>query len=135
MLPCPISLAPSSVMLTVSILSFPSNYQIWLGRHNLFEDEDTAQFALVSNVFPHPEFNLSLLKNHTNLPGKDYSHDLMLLRLEEPVQITEAVQVLELPTQEPQLDSTCYASGWGSTEPDKCKLGPDCAAWGRDTWE
>ncbi|XP_006174347.2 kallikrein-1 [Camelus ferus] len=95
------------------------NYQIWLGRHNLFEDEDTAQFALVSNVFPHPEFNLSLLKNHTNLPGKDYSHDLMLLRLEEPVQITEAVQVLELPTQEPQLDSTCYASGWGSTEPDK----------------
>uniref|UniRef100_A0A8C0E2H4 Peptidase S1 domain-containing protein n=1 Tax=Balaenoptera musculus TaxID=9771 RepID=A0A8C0E2H4_BALMU len=95
------------------------NYQLWLGRHNLFEDEDTAQFAHVSKDFPHPNFDLSLLKNDTLPPGEDYSHDLMLLRLEEPVQITEDVQVLELPTEEPQLESTCYASGWGSIEPDK----------------
>ncbi|XP_030617193.1 kallikrein-1 [Delphinapterus leucas] len=95
------------------------NYQLWLGRHNLFEDEDTAQFAHVSKDFPHPDFNLSLLKNDTLPPGEDYSHDLMLLRLEGPVQITEDVQVLELPTKEPQLESTCYASGWGSIEPDK----------------
>ncbi|KAB0396568.1 hypothetical protein E2I00_005846, partial [Balaenoptera physalus] len=95
------------------------NYQLWLGRHNLFEDEDTAQFAQVSKDFPHPNFDLSLLKNDTLPPGEDYSHDLMLLRLEGPVQITEDVQVLELPTEEPQLESTCYASGWGSIEPDK----------------
>uniref|UniRef100_A0A7N5JNT6 Kallikrein 1 n=1 Tax=Ailuropoda melanoleuca TaxID=9646 RepID=A0A7N5JNT6_AILME len=95
------------------------NYQLWLGRHNLFEHEDTAQFVQVSDSFPHPEFNLSLLKNYTRLPGEDYSHDLMLLRLAEPAQITDAVRVLDLPTQEPQLGSTCYASGWGSVEPDK----------------
>ncbi|XP_032181861.1 kallikrein-1 [Mustela erminea] len=95
------------------------NYQLWLGRHNLFEHEDTAQFVQVSESFPHPEFNLSLLKNHTRLPGEDYSHDLMLLRLAAPAQITDAVRVLDLPTQEPKLGSTCYASGWGSTEPDE----------------
>uniref|UniRef100_A0A8P0TLM1 Kallikrein 1 n=1 Tax=Canis lupus familiaris TaxID=9615 RepID=A0A8P0TLM1_CANLF len=95
------------------------NYQLWLGRYNLFEHEDTAQFVQVRESFPHPEFNLSLLKNHTRLPEEDYSHDIMLLRLAEPAQITDAVRVLDLPTQEPQVGSTCYASGWGSIEPDK----------------
>ncbi|XP_044614812.1 kallikrein-1-like isoform X1 [Equus asinus] len=94
-------------------------YQIWLGRHNLFEDEDTAQFFLVAKSFPHPAFNLSLLENNNRLPGEDYSHDLMLLQLAQPAQITAAVQVLALPAQEPVLGSTCYASGWGSIEPDK----------------
>ncbi|XP_058385966.1 kallikrein-1, partial [Diceros bicornis minor] len=100
------------------------NYQIWLGRHNLFEDEDTVQYFWVTHSFPHPDFNLSLLENHTRLPGEDYSHDLMLLRLAQPAQITDAVKVLALPTQEPVLGSTCYASGWGSIEPDKFKY-PD----------
>lgn len=102
----------------------PSNYQVWLGRHNLFEDEDTAQFAGVSEDFPNPGFNLSLLENHTRHPGEDYSHDLMLLRLQEPVQLTQNVQVLGLPTKEPQLGTTCYASGWGSVKPDECMLAP-----------
>ncbi|XP_044787311.2 glandular kallikrein isoform X1 [Bubalus bubalis] len=98
---------------------YRSNYQVWLGRHNLFEDEDTAQFAGVSEDFPNPGFNLSLLENHTRQPGEDYSHDLMLLRLQEPVQLTQNVQVLGLPTKEPQLGTTCYASGWGSVKPDE----------------
>uniref|UniRef100_A0A3Q2HTH2 Peptidase S1 domain-containing protein n=1 Tax=Equus caballus TaxID=9796 RepID=A0A3Q2HTH2_HORSE len=62
---------------------------------------------------------MSLLENSNRLPGDDYSHDLMLLQLAQPTQITAAVQVLALPTQEPVLGSTCYASGWGSIEPDK----------------
>ncbi|KAM4801495.1 kallikrein-1-like [Urocitellus parryii] len=95
------------------------NYQLWLGRSNLFDDEDLAQYSQVSDSFPHPQFNLSLLKNHTRLPDEDYSHDLMLLRLSAPVQITKAVKVLELPTQEPEEGSTCLASGWGSIEPEK----------------
>uniref|UniRef100_A0A8P0TPV4 Kallikrein 1 n=1 Tax=Canis lupus familiaris TaxID=9615 RepID=A0A8P0TPV4_CANLF len=95
------------------------NYQLWLGRYNLFEHEDTAQLVQIRESFPHPEFNLSFLKNHTRLPEEDYSHDLMLLRLAEPTQITDAVRVLDLPTQEPQVGSTCCASGWGCIEPDK----------------
>lgn len=117
-LPCPTPLPPPLSSFPPSP-SLPSYYQIWLGRHNLFEDEDTAQFFLVAKSFPHPDFNLSLLENNNRLPGEDYSHDLMLLQLAQPAQITAAVQVLALPTQEPVLGSTCYASGWGSIEPDK----------------
>ncbi|XP_016061465.1 PREDICTED: kallikrein-1 [Miniopterus natalensis] len=92
------------------------NYQLWLGRHNLFDQEDTAQYVQVSKSFPHPQFNLSLLKNHTVHPGEDYSYDLMLLRLVEPAEITDTVKVVELPTQAPQLGSTCFASGWGTIQ-------------------
>uniref|UniRef100_A0A667IS58 Peptidase S1 domain-containing protein n=1 Tax=Lynx canadensis TaxID=61383 RepID=A0A667IS58_LYNCA len=61
----------------------------------------------------------SLFLHDSNL-GDGRSHDLMLLCLAEPAQITEAVRVLDLPTQEPQVGGgTCYAYGWGSIEPDE----------------
>ncbi|XP_033621803.1 uncharacterized protein LOC104873802 [Fukomys damarensis] len=74
-------------------------YQVWLGRHNLFDDEDTAQHITVSKGFPHPQFNMSLLGPHPSDPQDDYSHDLMLLRLKEPARITDSVQVLPLPRE------------------------------------
>ncbi|CAK6437375.1 unnamed protein product [Pipistrellus nathusii] len=107
--------APQWVLTAAHCIS--DNYQLWLGRHNLFEEEDSGQYVQVSGSFPHPGFNLGLLKNHTTHPGEDYSYDLMLLRLAEAVRITDHVQVLDLPTQAPKLGSTCYASGWGSTSP------------------
>ncbi|XP_003465454.3 glandular kallikrein, prostatic [Cavia porcellus] len=94
------------------------HYQIWLGRHNLFDDENTGQHIHVSQSFPHPDFNMSLLEPHSDSPDDDYSHDLMLLRLKEPAQITGSVQVLALPTQEVQPGTMCLALGWGSIEPD-----------------
>ncbi|KAM9225932.1 kallikrein-1 [Dugong dugon] len=94
------------------------NYQLWLGVHNLEEPEETAQYAQVSGSFPHPGYNISPLKNNPLYPGVDYSHDIMLLRLKEPAQITDAVKVLALPTTEPVVGSTCIASGWGSIDPD-----------------
>lgn len=123
MLPCPIPLSPPRLLIP-PFPSFPSNYQLWLGRHNLFDDENTAQFVHVSESFPHPGFNMSLLENHTRQADEDYSHDLMLLRLTEPADTTtDAVKVVELPTQEPEVGSTCLASGWGSIEPENCMWG------------
>uniref|UniRef100_A0A8I3P5C4 Peptidase S1 domain-containing protein n=1 Tax=Canis lupus familiaris TaxID=9615 RepID=A0A8I3P5C4_CANLF len=95
--------------------SLPRYYQLWLVHHNLFDHEDTTQLFEDVTSFPHPKFSLSLPKNHTRLPEEDYSHDLVLLRLAEPAQITDAVRVPDLPPQEPQVGSTCYASGWGQT--------------------
>ncbi|XP_063471006.1 prostate-specific antigen isoform X3 [Symphalangus syndactylus] len=92
---------------------------ILLGRHSLFHPEDTGQVFQVSHSFPHPLYNMSLLKNQFLRPGDDSSHDLMLLHLSEPAEITDAVKVMDLPTQEPALGSTCYASGWGSIEPQE----------------
>uniref|UniRef100_A0A8C6RTU8 Peptidase S1 domain-containing protein n=1 Tax=Nannospalax galili TaxID=1026970 RepID=A0A8C6RTU8_NANGA len=99
---------------------YNKEYQVWLGRSNLFEDEPSGQHRLVSQSFLHPKFNLSLLKNDKPYPDDDYSYDLMLLRLAKAAQITDAVQVLHLPTEEPRLGSTCLTSGWGSTDPSNC---------------
>ncbi|XP_012883186.1 PREDICTED: kallikrein-2-like [Dipodomys ordii] len=91
--------------------------QVWLGRHNLLEDEDSAQRVAVRHSFPHPLYDMSLLEGRDPGSDSDGSHDLMLLRLSAPANITDAVQVLGLPTEEPSLGSTCFASGWGSIHP------------------
>uniref|UniRef100_A0A8C8TID8 Peptidase S1 domain-containing protein n=1 Tax=Peromyscus maniculatus bairdii TaxID=230844 RepID=A0A8C8TID8_PERMB len=96
---------------------YNDEYQVWLGRNNLFEDEASAQHRFVSKSFLHPDFNLDLLKNTTQNQEKDFSNDLMLLRLAQPAEITDSVKVISLPSEEPTLGSTCLASGWGSTEP------------------
>jgi hypothetical protein len=66
---------------------------------------------------------MSLLNDDIPQP-KDKSNDLMLLRLSEPADITDAVKPIDLPTEEPKLGSTCLASGWGSITPTKCEYGP-----------
>uniref|UniRef100_A0A8C8UGU3 Peptidase S1 domain-containing protein n=1 Tax=Peromyscus maniculatus bairdii TaxID=230844 RepID=A0A8C8UGU3_PERMB len=80
--------------------------------------------------FPHPLYNTSLLKPRF-LSHTDNSHKLMLLRLSKPADITEFMRVLSLPTEEPELESLCLASGWGSIRPDKCVPGPDPIPWSR----
>nr|QKV49758.1 blarinasin-2 [Blarina brevicauda] len=104
------------------------NYKIKLGLHDRFSKDDPFQEFQVSASFPHPSYNMRLLKlllsdemNDTYyyeiFPGADFSHDLMMMQLEKPVQLNDAVQVLDLPTQEPQVGSKCHASGWGSMDP------------------
>ncbi|XP_055991578.1 blarina toxin-like [Sorex fumeus] len=105
------------------------NYKVLLGLHDRFSNDGTVQEAQVSASFPHPLYNMTLrnllessemnwANYYKTFSGADFSHDLMLLRLEKPVQLTPAVQVLDLPTQEPQVGSMCYASGWGSINPN-----------------
>ncbi|XP_052616671.1 kallikrein-1-like [Peromyscus californicus insignis] len=100
-------------------------YQVWLGRNNLFEDEASAQHRFVSESVPHPDFNMDLLENATQNQKEDFSNDLMLLRLAQPAEITDSVKVLSLPSEEPTLGSTCLASGWGSIEPIKFEYPDD----------
>uniref|UniRef100_A0A8C0W2S1 Peptidase S1 domain-containing protein n=1 Tax=Castor canadensis TaxID=51338 RepID=A0A8C0W2S1_CASCN len=73
------------------------NYQLWLGHPNIFGNQDRGQKFKTSSSFPHTQFNMSLLKNPNPIVGKDPSHDLMLLCLTQPVQITEAVKPVNLP--------------------------------------
>uniref|UniRef100_A0A8C6EQH0 Kallikrein-2-like n=1 Tax=Marmota marmota marmota TaxID=9994 RepID=A0A8C6EQH0_MARMA len=94
------------------------NIGVALGRHNLGAEEDTSQLVPVTYAFPHPLYSMNYLKSATSTDD-DRSHDLMLLRLSEPARITAAVKVLDLPTREPEVGSTCLASGWGSLQPDK----------------
>ncbi|NP_035045.2 kallikrein 1-related peptidase-like b4 precursor [Mus musculus] len=104
---------------------YNDKYQVWLGKNNFLEDEPSDQHRLVSKAIPHPDFNMSLLNEHTPQPEDDYSNDLMLLRLSKPADITDVVKPITLPTEEPKLGSTCLASGWGSTTPIKFKYPDD----------
>ncbi|XP_049643534.1 blarina toxin-like [Suncus etruscus] len=110
-----------------------SEYEVWLGLHNRFLDKHRAQRAEVSASFPHPLYNMTLQNLIANsdlnwtefvntFRGSDFSHDLMLLRLKKPVQLTQSVQVLHLPTREPQVGSSCSVSGWGSIIPDSITI-------------
>jgi kallikrein len=83
---------------------------------------------MVSKSFPHPDYNMSLLIIHNPEPEDDESNDLMLLRLSEPADITDAVKPIALPTEEPKLGSTCLVSGWGSITPTKCESSPSNTA-------
>uniref|UniRef100_A0A8I6AMU8 tissue kallikrein n=1 Tax=Rattus norvegicus TaxID=10116 RepID=A0A8I6AMU8_RAT len=96
---------------------YSNYYHVLLGRNNLSEDEPFAQYRFVSQSFPHPDYNPFFMRNHTRQPGDDYSNDLMLLHLSKPADITDGVKVIDLPTEEPKVGSTCLASGWGSTKP------------------
>jgi hypothetical protein len=76
---------------------------------------------------------MSLLKNRKPSSHKDSSHDLMLLHLSEPANITDTVRVLDLPPEEPELGSCRFASGWGSIHPHEGTPGQVQAAWIPDT--
>ncbi|XP_021023056.1 kallikrein 1-related peptidase b24 isoform X1 [Mus caroli] len=97
---------------------YVNQHNVWLGKNKLFQREPSAQHRFVSKSFPHPDYNMSLLNDGIPQP-EDKSNDLMLLRLSEPANITDAVKPIALPTEDPKLGSTCLASGWGSITPTK----------------
>ncbi|XP_055002443.1 blarina toxin-like [Sorex araneus] len=104
---------------------FGEHYKIWLGLQGQAQNRSKAQLNWVSGTYPHPQYNLRQINSAeqqnniiTNAPAMDHRHDLMLLRLELPAKLSDTVQVLDLPTHEPQVDSKCYAYGWSISPPD-----------------
>nr|QKV49761.1 kallikrein-1_BL3 [Blarina brevicauda] len=104
------------------------NYHIWLGLQGQTLNLSKAQHNWVSGKFPHPLYmtqrnrwkssKIMYLINSGNARKVDYSNDLMLLRLELPAQLSDTVQVLDLPTQEPAEGSTCYIAAWSINYPE-----------------
>ncbi|XP_021048879.1 epidermal growth factor-binding protein type B-like [Mus pahari] len=104
---------------------YVDQFEVWLGKNKLSQNEPSAQHRLVSKSVPHPGFNMSLLVQPKLQPGDDFSNDLMLLRLSKPADITDVVKPIDLPTVEPKMGSACLASGWGSITPTKLQKPDD----------
>ncbi|XP_048185337.1 kallikrein-13 [Perognathus longimembris pacificus] len=84
-------------------------YTVHLGKHALGRRERGEQVREVVRSIPHPEYQVS--PTHLN-----HDHDIMLLELRDPVQLTGQVRVLPL-SREPCLPvgTCCRVSGWGTT--------------------
>ncbi|XP_070986084.1 uncharacterized protein [Oncorhynchus clarkii lewisi] len=81
----------------------PYAMQIMLGEHNLRVFEGTEQLMKTQNIIWHPSYDYQTL---------DY--DMMLIKLFHPVEITDYVKPIPLPTDCPFAGLPCSVSGWGN---------------------
>ncbi|XP_029981876.1 complement factor D [Sphaeramia orbicularis] len=96
----------------------PSGRKVVLGLHSLSEPEETQQVFDILELHNHPDFN-----------SVNYDNDIALIKLDHPVNITEAVRTLEFLRSggtNPGTDEEVETAGWGSTDnlgsrPDKLK--------------
>ncbi|XP_078107942.1 trypsin-like [Sander vitreus] len=82
----------------------PYAMQIMLGEHNLRVFEGTEQLMKTDNIIWHPSYDYQTL-----------DFDIMLIKLFHPVEVTEAVAPIPLPTACPMAGLPCSVSGWGNT--------------------
>ncbi|KAJ4922792.1 hypothetical protein JOQ06_022779 [Pogonophryne albipinna] len=78
--------------------------QVILGDHNLRVFEGTEQLMKSNTIIRHPSYDYRTL-----------DFDIMLIKLYHPVEVTEAVAPIPLPTRCPYGGLSCSVSGWGNT--------------------
>ncbi|KAM9092637.1 granzyme B-like isoform 1-T1 [Megaptera novaeangliae] len=81
-----------------------SSVNVTLGAHNIKVRERTQQVIPVRKAIPHPDYN-----------KKNYSNDIMLLKLERKAKQTAAVRPLSLPRGKARVKpgQVCSVAGWG----------------------
>ncbi|NP_001122022.1 granzyme 3, tandem duplicate 1 precursor [Danio rerio] len=88
-----------------------SHFEVVLGAHNISKHEKSQQRIQVKKHIQHPMF-----LNSNN--EKDYSYDIMLLKLKNKAKINKFVKVLSLPKKNEKLPENvkCSIAGWGTKE-------------------
>ncbi|CAL8359355.1 unnamed protein product [Arctogadus glacialis] len=81
----------------------PYYMQVMLGEHDLRVFEGTEQLVKTNTIFWHELYDYQTL---------DY--DMMLIKLYHPVEVTQSVAPISLPTGLPDGGMLCSVSGWGN---------------------
>ncbi|XP_018522829.1 mast cell protease 1A [Lates calcarifer] len=87
-------------VLTAAHCAVPLQYTVVVGVNSLSGNEATKQELTAVRSFPHPNYD-----GHAN--------DIMLLKLNSKVQLTEAVQLIALKTGRINVATQCLTVGWG----------------------
>uniref|UniRef100_A0A8C2P8N3 Peptidase S1 domain-containing protein n=1 Tax=Capra hircus TaxID=9925 RepID=A0A8C2P8N3_CAPHI len=96
-------------MIPTPLLCSPcSSINVTLGAHNIKQQERAQQVIRVRRAICHPDYN-----------PKNYSNDIMLLKLERKAKQTSAVKPLRLPRAKARVKpgQVCSLAGWGQVAP------------------
>ncbi|CAL4110715.1 unnamed protein product, partial [Meganyctiphanes norvegica] len=86
----------------------PQNLQIVAGEYKLNLQEGDEQIIKVSQIIPHPDYNIF-----------NFANDIAILKLSKPLEFTHYVQAISLPPHPGfHASGECTMSGWGSSHPD-----------------
>ncbi|XP_069835937.1 trypsin-like [Dendropsophus ebraccatus] len=83
---------------------YMSRIEVRLGEHDIEVLEGTEQFISSEKIIRHPKYNSYLL-----------DHDIMLIKLSQPIALNSRIQSISLPTHCDVAGTQCLISGWGNT--------------------
>nr|XP_023407682.1 chymotrypsin-C isoform X2 [Loxodonta africana] len=98
-------IARNYVLTAAHCISNSLTYRVGLGKNDLtVEDEEGSLFVAVDTIFVHEKWNSLLVRN-----------DIALIKLAEPVELSDTIQVACLPEEDSVLPNgfSCYITGWG----------------------
>ncbi|XP_043851865.1 chymotrypsin-C [Dromiciops gliroides] len=92
------------VLTAAHCISKSLTYRVVLGKNNLVEEEAGSVAVGVDTIFVHEKWNSFLVRN-----------DIALIKLAEPVELSDTIQAACLPPKDTALaqDYPCYVTGWG----------------------
>lgn len=93
-----------------------NHFKVLAGAHDIGKTESTTQLKKVVDMWEHESYN-----------SREFSNDVSLLRLDEPLEFNEYVQPLKLAElgSDPEAGTICINSGWGSTSHTNTPHMPD----------
>ncbi|KAG3282212.1 chymotrypsin C [Ictidomys tridecemlineatus] len=97
-------MSQESAELRPDLQSNTLTYRVALGKNDLTVDEEGSLFVGVDTIYVHENWNSFLVRN-----------DIALIKLAEPVELSDTIQVACLPEKDSVLpqDFPCLVTGWG----------------------